>query len=616
MKSLKYQNKENNNLNSKVMKKVKFYAAALASLLMLGACSSSDDLNGGTSESKDGKSYIAVNIKSVGTAGAASRADYEQGGGTYEDGTTNESAISKVRFYFFNNDGTPYVLKDTQYNYKELDASVTAGADHVQTIEGKTAAMLVIEGETKTAPAYMIAVVNPQTLTNLPKNVNYRESQLRDELTDKSFVKITDDGANKQYSDFVMSNSVYAENGARVCASSVSGHVAENEENAEKNPVDIYVERVVAKATTGVNTEKGWTQIESGVDAGKWQIKVGEINVASTTKANDDASAPKSDDKRDVYAVVSGWGLADENGKAELEKQIDVTSNNWTSAILGIEPWTSPDYHRCFWSASVGISASNPIVNHSFNDFTTPFGTTPLYTCPNTPTYQQFTDGVNEKPYDNSLTKVLVAAKLVYYDDDHNSHVADICKYRGIQILGADAVLTQVAKDHDEYWTVDATDPNKHVLLAPTDLEYSTTSFGTGVDNLKSYEVRPVLKAGVKVYKKKADGTFETTDSNDELNKALAQSPVQVRKDGMTYYYTPIRHLAETKDKFGYYGVVRNHSYRITINSMQGFGTPVYDPDVVIDPVIPSDADTYLAARINVLSWRVVSSSVDLDATK
>ena len=49
MKSLKYQNKESNNLNSKVMKKVKFYAAALASLLVLGACSSSDDLNGGAS---------------------------------------------------------------------------------------------------------------------------------------------------------------------------------------------------------------------------------------------------------------------------------------------------------------------------------------------------------------------------------------------------------------------------------------------------------------------------------------------------------------------------------------------------------------------------------------
>lgn len=575
---------------------------------MLGACSSSDDLKDGGATANEGKSYIAVNIKSVGTAGAGTRADYNQGGGTYEDGTANEGAISAVRFFFFNADGSPYIMKGTGLNYKQLDNNTpVSGADHLQTIEGKTAAMLVIEGETKTAPAYMIAVVNPGTLKNL-QDIAYRESQLRDEFTDTKFVKIATDNSSKQYSDFVMSNSVYSENGARVCASSVSGHVKENQDEATNNPVEIYVERVVAKATTNVNTTTGskWEQISDGADAGKYKIQVGEIYIDAEHKKN-------------VYAVVQGWGLADENGKAELEKQIDVSQNNLTSAILGIDPWTSPDYHRCFWSASVAITAAsgtNPIVNHKFSEFTTPFGVTPLYTCPNTPSYDEFyTQKINENPYDNNLTKVLVAAKLVYYDDQNNSHPADICKYRGIQILGANNVLMQVAKDHSEYWTVDPT--NKHILLAPTDLEYTRTDLaGSTTDRLKSYEVRPVLKAGVKVYKKKSDGSFETTDSNDELNASLAQSPVQVRNEGMTYYYTPIRHLAETKDKWGYYGVVRNHSYRITINTISGFGTPVYNPDEIIDPVIPKDTETFLAARINVLSWRVVTSSVDLDATK
>lgn len=590
------------------MKFFKLYSLALAGALMLGACSSSDDLKDGGATANEGKSYIAVNIKSVGTAGAGTRADYNQGGGTYEDGTANEGAISAVRFFFFNADGSPYIMKGTGMNYKQLDNNTpVSGADHLQTIEGKTAAMLVIEGETKTAPAYMIAVVNPGTLKNL-QDIAYRESQLRDEFTDTKFVKIATDNSSKQYSDFVMSNSVYSENGARVCASSVSGHVKENQDEATNNPVEIYVERVVAKATTNVNTTTGskWEQISDGADAGKYKIQVGEIYIDAEHKKN-------------VYAVVQGWGLADENGKAELEKQIDVSQNNLTSAILGIDPWTSPDYHRCFWSASVAITAAsgtNPIVNHKFSEFTTPFGVTPLYTCPNTPSYDEFnTQKINENPYDNNLTKVLVAAKLVYYDDQNNSHPADICKYRGIQILGANNVLMQVAKDHSEYWTVDPT--NKHILLAPTDLEYTRTDLaGSTTDKLKSYEVRPVLKAGVKVYKKKSDGSFETTDSNDELNASLAQSPVQVRNEGMTYYYTPIRHLAETKDKWGYYGVVRNHSYRITINTISGFGTPVYNPDEIIDPVIPKDTETFLAARINVLSWRVVTSSVDLDATK
>lgn len=595
------------------MKFFKLYSLALAGALMLGACSSSDDLKDGGATANEGKSYIAVNIKSVGTAGAGTRADYPQGGGTYEDGTENEGAISAVRFFFFNSDGSPYIMKNKNVNYLDLDASVSSAGDagHLLTIEGKTTAMLVIDGETKTAPAYMIAVVNPKTLSKLEDKA-YRESQLRDEFTDNSFVKITTDGTgNKQYDGFVMSNSVYAENGARVCASSVSGHVEANSDAATKNPVDIYVERVVAKATTNVNTDKGWEQITSaGADNGKYKIKVGKINI-------------DAEHEKDVYAVVQGWGLADENGTAELEKQIDVSSNNWTSTTLGIDPWTTPDYHRCFWSASVPFtpsSGSNPIKNHAFSAFTTPFGTTPLYTCPNTLSYEEFKASNNyEKPYENTLTKVLVAAKLVYYDDDNNSHSADICKYRGIQILGADNVLKQVAKDHSEYWTVDPTNPSKHVLLAPTDLEYTRINLtGSETDKLKSYEVRPVLKAGVKVYKKKSDGSgsFETTDSNDELNNSLAQSPVQVRKDGMTYYFTPIRHLAQNKTEMGYYGVVRNHSYHITINTISGFGTPVYDPDEIIDPVIPKDTETYLAARINVLSWRVVPSSVDLDATK
>lgn len=62
----------------------------------------------------------------------------------------------------------------------------------------------------------------------------------------------------------------------------------------------------------------------------------------------------------------------------------------------------------------------------------------------------------------------------------------------------------------------------------------------------------------------------------------------------------------------GAYGVVRNHSYQVVINSVTGLGTPVYNPDDVIDPEQPKDEESYLAARIKVLSWRVVKSTVDL----
>ena len=90
-------------------------------------------------------------------------------------------------------------------------------------------------------------------------------------------------------------------------------------------------------------------------------------------------------------------------------------------------------------------------------------------------------------------------------------------------------------------------------------------------------------------------------------------------KDGEMYYNIPIEHLRGGKYtdenyelKEGDYGVVRNHYYIITINSIKNLGKAVNDPDEVI---VPNDEDSksyYVAAKINVLSWKVVKQSVDL----
>ena len=131
---------------------------------------------------------------------------------------------------------------------------------------------------------------------------------------------------------------------------------------------------------------------------------------------------------------------------------------------------------------------------------------------------------------------------------------------------------------------------------------------------MKDYEVVATLASNVgELYVK--DGETYKTVSKDDVNADLAKEEALFRTAGSTYYYTPIKHLG-SEGKLGEYGIVRNHSYQVTIQNIQGYGTPVYDPDKVIDPMIPSDDNTYLAARINVLSWRVVSSNVNLDQTK
>lgn len=590
------------------MKKFTMFSSVLASALMLTVVScSSDDVAGGDSQNDKGAtSFLAVNIENVGSA-PASRS-YAQGGGTYEDGTADESKITNVRFYFFNGDGTPYLLANNGVNYLEKEVK-TDGADHDHTAETKTKAVLVLEGETKTVPASVIAVINPDALESTTLN-NGRTMTLSELRTAATGTKFYDDAKG-----FVMSNSVYESAGQDVCSTPVANYVHASSADALKNPVDIYVERVNAKVNAKIDadyvrtgeTEKAWSKNSDG----KYQIKVGDIDVTTY-----DTNSNPSTKSYPVYAVVLGWQVADANGKAEVCKQINTS---WYAGQLGFSPWTTSDYHRCFWSKSVPFTqgaqaGANHPINPSFNGISMPlsndFSATPVYTLPNTPTE------VIENPTTslNYLTKLIVAAKLVYEDGNGSYKSAQVCQYRGLTYLGEDAVKKQIAGGFTQYFkmSLDASGATVYKSLEASDIAFKTV---TGSSSVKDYEVVATLANAVgDLYVK--NGETWTIASKDDVNAALAKEEAQIRTtDGFTYYYTPIKHLGSA-GKLGEYGIVRNHSYQVTIQNIKGFGTPVYDPAKEIDPMIPSDDNTYLAARINVLSWRVVSSNVDLDQTK
>lgn len=597
------------------MKKFTMLSSVLASALMLtvASCSSEDVAGGDAQNGKGATSYLAVNIENVGSA-PASRA-YDQGNGTYEDGTDAESKINKVRFYFFNGDGTPYLLvnneatQQTSVNYLEQTVE-KEGNDHDHTAETKTKAVLVLNGETKAVPASVIAVINPEVLDNTTlKSGTMTLSELRTSATGSKFYDKTN--------GFVMSNSVYESAGQDVCSTPVANSVFATAEDATKNPVDIYVERVNAKVNAKIDanysadkTEKAWTKNEDG----KYQIKVGSIDV---TTYEENANATPTTNTYPVYAVVQGWQLADADGKAELCKQI---STSWYAGELGITPWTTSDYHRCFWSKSepitMGAGGNHP-VNPKFKDITQSlsdaFSTTPVYTLPNTP------DNVVTNPTTsvNTLTKLIVAAKLVYKDKNGNYNPAQVCQYRGLTYLGEEAVKKQIVGGFARYFKKTTTKSGDvYKSIEASDIAFKTVVPGSPESSeVKDYEVVATLASTVgDLYVKNGDKW--TIAPKDDVNAALAKETAQVRStDGATYYYTPIKHLGEA-GKLGEYGIVRNHSYQVTIQNIKGFGTPVYDPKKEIDPMIPSDDNTYLAASIKVLSWRVVSSTVDLDKTK
>lgn len=559
--------------------------------LMMSACASDKEEIGSSTRPGSDPQYLAVNIVNVGATPTTRAAEYE-------NGTAEESAIKKVRFYFFNGDGSPYLIKNPggtgvtgseDKNWLEAspaDDTPTSGTP--SQIEKITQTVLVINGVQAAAPAAIVAVVNPgtveaTTLQNEKGGDVMRLSELRYSAVGSQFYK---KDATGKVSDFVMSNSVYVNAGEDVCASLVAGHVTTSAETAKAKPVDLYVERVVAKVTADVDNNA---------------FELGNGTNWAADKYGTKTAVGKTGDY-DVYAVIEGWGLANENGKAEVEKQVNKT---WADGTLGFTPWTTSDYHRCFWEKSVGFDAgmgANPPVNPTFNQLNAKMRDV-LYTLPNTPE-SKVTDLKN-----NDLTKLAVAATLRYKDASNNWHYAEICRYNGVSILGIDNLKRQVALTFSQYYT--STDGTNYTQLSKDDINFKDPDATT-----QQYLVTPTLAdapVGTKYYTKSTTGTTPTFTKVDKATvlAAIESDKAEVRKDGRAYYYVPIKHLGGN-GKLAEYGIVRNHFYKITLAGIKGFGTPVYDPSKVVVPAVPTYQDTYLAARVQVLQWRVVTQSASL----
>ena len=502
------------------MNKFKLFPLALAAIAF-SACTSEEVAENNPTTGENTTSYVAVNINSVGTSG--SRAD-----GDYVNGLANENKIEAVRFYFFTENGDAYKMGTSNYVEK---ANPTGDGTSKPNVEKITDAMLVIEGQTKTAPHSMIAIVNPATIEEGVLKAKMTKTEVEDAVAAQNF-KAQGADANS----FVMSSSVYADAEQKVWVADIAGHVATDQATAASNPVDIYVERVAAKLTS------------TATGAGE----SGKFLVGETTNG------------KNVYAVIKGWGLAKETTDANLIKKIDAT---WTDNDLGITMWNHPAYFRCYWETS----RSEMGQGKSYNDYKSQIGQV-YYTNPNT--------SANSKPQ-------YVATVELQYEDGTQ---AEICKYKGVEYLSEEAVKKAILNENKDYKKRTTTDAGTEITgLTVNDIKFVVVD----------YRVKAQLKDGVTVYKGEEDATAE-------LNNKLAGSLAEIRSEGRAYYYTDVAHLGTAK------GIVRNHFYQIDVNSIKGFGTPVYDPDSKFVPVIPEDTQTYLAAKINVLSWRIVKQTVNL----
>ncbi|WP_297273401.1 Mfa1 family fimbria major subunit [uncultured Bacteroides sp.] len=535
--------------------KLKYWAMSLLACGGLLACTN-EDVTGENNGQGEGTevSYLAVNIMNAG--GPMTRAD------DYVDGSDAENQVTKVRFYFFDNNGNACTVSGASNNFKDVTPTMNSENPVNDNIEEISNVVLVLDNVKGTIPYSMVAIVNP------PSSLDGNKS-LSDLQTAADYSSFTTAG------NFVMSNSVYADGGKKICETIIGPYLQKTQDAAKAAPVNVYVERVLAKVTVTL----------TGMDKGSDSYLL--------TPSGTDA----------IYAKVVGWQVADYRNQSYLLKSIDPSWNNTT---LGINPWSSADYHRSFWATSTGTVTNS----YSWTEITTPVGTGVVYTQENTPT-TTVTDTKN-----NELTKVIVAVQLV----DKDGTAVPRYLYLGGEYASAEAILNAIAPNFSDYYI--KTGASQYTPISASELQFVKGSAVSG----DSYRAYPQLKTSfdsaidgekTNLYKKLPAGTYDKVSDNDDVNELLKAYSAQIWTEGRCYYYTTIPHLATSG--VGQYGVVRNHVYQITIKDISGFGTPVYDPtpddssdDEDIDPETPTDDASYLAAKVNILAWRVVSKDVTL----
>lgn len=122
-----------------------------------------------------------------------------------------------------------------------------------------------------------------------------------------------------------------------------------------------------------------------------------------------------------------------------------------------------------------------------------------------------------------------------------------------------------------------------------------------------------------------ANNDYKQIETEDDVNAANANllTVGYARKygDGLCYFNIPIEHLGikdatDAKNADGSYnfdkcpagsfGIVRNHAYTIHITSIKGLATALSSE---YQPVVPpmEEVEYHIAARVNILKWRVVS---------
>ncbi len=545
------------------MKKIYVYAIlSLLAAIILAGCSSDEPESGGTSGECR---YVAVNIVQPGNV--AGRAEASEG---FQYGTDAENKVSTAWFFIFDENGENGSFYPVVVNRNDQ------GAGHNPEVERIYNAIIVIDGaETKpTGIKKLACVLNPPA----------DDAVLRVKTLAGLQECIGQYGASEA-GKFIMSNSVYKNGATTILTADITdgtegtpGNIHKSASAALANPVDVYVERVVAKVvatSTDAFANKGAKPVIDGVET-PLGIKITGVEVANIAN-----SSYLFKNITGVSDTWSSWVWDVNNRRSYWETVPSITSAGGGTAAL---TFSNKSYNQ--------IVAADAVTDEKKISLTT-------YVQPNT---------------SDTKTSILVTAKL----QKDGADFTDLMFIRGgyTTTAGAENVVLEYMQRNN--W-LKKTGENTYSNFTKDDITIVNNSNHDGfadfyVEGLEDYEVVYQLKPAItSVY----DNTgAEIADGVNTVNTTFRAKSWRARAytDGMCYYYVEIDHskVVDAATAPGtYVGVVRNHIYQLNLESIEGVGTPIFNPGDVIIPDRPDNTESYyLAARVNVLAWKLVGQRV------
>lgn len=528
----------------------------LAAALSMGFASCSDDAQGNVPDNpaEGGTKYMSVVIKNVDDSRALpADTDFE---GPAKD--SQESTITKdnIRFYFFTDKGSPFIMSTVNVNGTVTKTNMVAptAISQINNTNGAAATfngVLVLglpdtenggyEGNT---PAKVVAIVNPRHADGFEYYAQKTLNQLYQESVTLN---------NLEFDKFTMVSSSYVDkvNGVdtEIFWTDVTNNIKDTQAAAEADPAQIFLERLAAKVRV-----KG---------LGDYTVKERDASdalVDKTFRIWENADAPT---ETKLTVTLAGWKLLNRAAHTYGIKHIgDFISNP------PYDDWNDAARHRSYWAYTAATSADD------FYDGSFKF---------------EGTNWLGNFDNDNPTTNILYTYGNTAFASDVTSATDRTTKATGIIVKafvkkeGATAPIDLV-KWGPEYYSLDYF---KQVVITAWNNDRSSTLTADAV-GLK-YVANNLYIATVTV--------------NGTENEYARFSDISYWNRGVTSYLANIKHYAAKKTtEKDLYGVVRNHIYEYEFNNVVGLGVPGTEP---INPENPEQ--NYLAAVVNCLNWHIVS---------